>query len=112
MPSPLLSSLKDDGAAHLYTDEYYTFMASHVEYLRSHPATQLFELDKRMTQTHINNFHGFFTEIKVRYEDHQLLMMVNRFTDPLQLTRDVRTILVPDNLIIERLKNIFRTTQK
>lgn len=112
MPSPLESSMKNDGAAHLYTDEYWSFMTSHVEYLRSHPSTQLLQLEKMTVEKHLNNFHGLFEELKIRFEDHQLMMMVNRFSDPLSLDHKVERLLVPDNVLVERLKNIFRTTQQ
>ncbi len=111
MPSPLESALKNDGPAHLYTDAYYTFMASHVEYLRTARSTQLLELDARTVHANLYNYHGLFTELGIRYEDHQLLMMVNRIKGPLELTDDIRYLLVPDNTVVERLKNIFRTSQ-
>lgn len=110
MTSPLLSMLQNDGPQYLYSDEYFTFIQSHVEYLRNHPGTSTVRLDPRDVENNIHNFHGLFRRLRIREEDHQLLMLVNRFTDPAQLTTDVKYLYVPDNTIVDRLKNIFRTT--
>lgn len=110
MSSAIDRFFKQSGNDFIYTDEYHTFMASHIGYLRSPGVSYRFDVDPRAASKHHNNLHGLFTDAGVRYEDHQLLMMINGFTDPLEGTKDLEYLLIPNNIVVERLKSIYRTT--
>lgn len=107
-----LNSLAADsgGNSDLYSDEYLTFMISHLKYIREHPDTSIEVLDQGLVHKNMNDFYGLFLDLKIRYEDHMLMLLINGFRDPLELTEDVETLIFPPSILIDRLKQLYRTT--
>lgn len=110
MGTRLNNMQQDDGSDYLYTDAYLTYMASHMRFLREHSSTIKVELDQGLVHKNMNDFYGLFMDMEIRYEDHQLLMMVNGYNDPLELTEEVETLLIPDGALVDSLKQLYRTS--
>jgi hypothetical protein len=111
MGTKLNQMMADAGKAPRYTDEYLTFMSSHFKFIREHQTTVKAELDKKLVHKNVNDFYGLFMDMGVRYEDHQLLLLINGYKDPFELTEEVETLLFPAGQLIDSLKLLFKTTE-
>lgn len=110
MGSYLNALAQPDGTDVIHSEEYITFMGSHLNFLRNNPSTAQMQLDPIYVHKNLNDYPGLFMDMGIRYEDHLLMMMVNDIQDPLTLTEDVTTLLVPDSSLVDRLKMMFQTT--
>jgi hypothetical protein len=110
MGSRLNELCKDIGNSTFFTEEYLTYITTHLKFIREHSSTQIHTVDNQLVHKNMSDFFGLFMDMGIRYEDHQLLMMVNGILDPLDLTEEFTTLILPDGDLIDRLKLLFRTT--
>jgi hypothetical protein len=99
----------DIGNADFFSENYLTYISTHMKFIREHATTSVMEIDEQLVHKNMNDFYGLFMDMGVRYEDHQLLMLINGFSDPMDLTAEVKTIVVPSGGLIDRLKLMYRT---
>lgn len=100
---------RDIGNSVFFTTEFITYISSHLKFIREHSSTTVMELDKGLIHKNMNDFYGLFMDMGIRYEDHQLVMLINSFTDPFSLTEEVESILMPSGNLVDTLKTLFRT---
>jgi hypothetical protein len=100
---------RNTGSSVYNNSAYMNYISSHLKWLREHPTTGLIALDKKIIHKNLNDFIGLFIDIGIRYEDHLIMMLVNNYLDPFDLTEEVETLIVPNNQVVDQLKLIFRT---
>lgn len=99
----------DIGNAVYFSEGFLTYISTHLRFIREHGSTQVIDVDEQLVHKNMNDFYGLFMDMGIRYEDHQLLMLINGFLDPLDLTAAVKTFILPAGGLIDRLKLMYQT---
>lgn len=109
--SALLEGLMiEEGNSIFHTPEYMLYIRSHLLYLKANSARV--ELDAGLVYKFEYNFYSLLVELKYPFEDFVILLIVNGFNDPIEMTKDFRSLLVPGPEIISRLKSLYRHQNK
>lgn len=109
MSQVLHSSMANMGSEFTYTENYRTFIESHLDYLRSHEESLEVMVDKGQVYKHLNDFASLFLEMGIPYEDHYLMLRLNGYTSNAELTMEVETLNTIPTQALTMLKQLFRT---
>lgn len=104
------STARDEGEEIYYTDDYLTFISSHLRYITNHPSTRTVVVDPTYVHKNLHDFDGLMMDMGIRYEDIALMRVINNMANPLDLTEAFESMILPDNELIDQLKSLFRTT--
>lgn len=111
MGTTLTNLMVKQTPSYMNTDDYMTFMLSHMKYLRELATTQTFILDQGLVYKNEGDFYGLFTDMGFQPENFNLYLWVNQFDSPTQLTVEVKSLLIPSDSAVSSLKMLFRTQQ-
>lgn len=95
--------------AYTLTKEYDTYIRSLVGYLRDDPSTQTVVIEPETGYLFKFDLTAFLLENSVPLEDHRLIMMVNGITSRLTIDETMVSLRIPNQALITRLKQIYRT---
>lgn len=109
--SVLLEELMiEEGNSIFHTPEYMLYIRSHLLYLKANSGRV--ELDAGLVYKFEYNFYSLLVELKYPFEDFVVLLIVNGFNDPIEMTKDFRSLLVPAPEVVSRLKSLYRHQNK
>lgn len=91
------------------TDDYKTFVESMVGYLRQQSSSNTVVIPPEVGFLFRFDMTRFLLSKNVPIEDHYLVMRVNGITSSHELDETITSLIVPDQALITRLKNIYRT---
>jgi hypothetical protein len=104
--STLLDNLAiDAGNSAYHGEDFLLYIRSHLLYLKDYSVPV--PLDKGLVYKFEYNLYSLLVEMKYAFEDFPIIMIVNGFTSPEEMTRDFTTMLIPDPQVVAQLKTLF-----
>lgn len=108
----LLNGLMIDQGNSLYhSAEFMRYIDNHVNYLKENGASVV-DVDPGLVYKFEYNFFSLLVELKYNFEDHMVLLLVNGFKSPTDMTREFKSIVVPNPEVLTNLKQLFRYQNK
>lgn len=109
MAASLLQNLVAAPAAYTLEDGYNVFIESMVDYIRNDPSTESKTISPEESYHNRFTLNRFLLRNGVPLEDHRLIMRVNRLWSVHDFGPHVTHLLIPNTLLIDRLKQMYRT---
>jgi len=92
------------------SEGYNTFLQSMVGYIRNDPNTRAITIDPEVGYLYKFDLTAFLLSQSVELEDHRLIMMVNGISSRHQIDETMTSLLIPNQALVARLKQIYRTS--
>lgn len=92
------------------SEGYNTFLQSMIGYMRNDPNTRVITIDPEIGYLYKFDLTAFLLSQSVDVEDHRLIMMVNGITSRHQIDETMTSLLIPNQALVARLKQIYRTS--
>jgi hypothetical protein len=92
------------------SESYNTFLQSMVGYIRNDPNTRVITIDPEIGYLYKFDLTMFLLTQSVELEDHRLIMMVNGISSRHQFDETTNSLLIPNQALVARLKQIYRTS--
>ncbi len=110
--STLLEGLMISGGNSIYhSAEYMRYIDNHVNYLKQNGGAVV-DVDPGLVHKFEYNFFSLLVELKYEFEDFVVLLIVNGFKSPTDMTREFRQLIVPNPEVLTNLKQLFRHQNK
>lgn len=110
--SALLDTLAlQAGNSVFHTEEFMYYISTHLKYLRENGASQV-AVDKGLVNKFEYNFFSLLVELKMDFEDFMVLLLMNGFTDPSEMTGEFQLLTLPDPEALKTLKQLYRYQNK
>lgn len=102
----------DEGPADYYDPAFRNVLEDHMTYLRTDSKTQMIAIDPARAYKFEFDLYSLFASYNLPAHLHWVTMRLNSMLSPTELTRDLGTLLVPDTLTIERIRQAHVTTRR
>ena len=112
MASKLNLYMPEIGPLVYYQEEFRHVLELHLEYLRSHPTTQIVSPDEQQTIFYQKDFYGFLTYQRVPQHLHWIIMRMNFMYSPEEFTPEYKQLLQPLASTIDIIRQQYETQQK
>lgn len=110
MTMPIHSLMRSSGPSVYYSAEFRRMIESHLLFLQTHPDNQLIALEPHMVYKYEHDLFGLLGELNVPPQYHWIIMRMNGFTNPIDLTQETETLLLPSLSLISNLQKVHSTT--
>lgn len=111
MPS-INKYMPDDGPGVFYQETFRRMVEDHLHYLRSHPQTEVIEVDGHIANKHHGDLIGVLMHYDVPSHMQWVIMRLNRYTSPTEFQHDDLRLLFPPQPVINSLLKTYRANQK
>lgn len=112
MANDIYNLMIQNGPPIYYDEKFRTVLETHLSYLRTHPSTAVFELDPHDAYKHEGDFFGLLLAMNQPAHLHWIIMRVNFFTSPTEMTQDFLKLMIPANDVIENIRRLYMVTHK
>lgn len=104
--------MEQTGSDIYYDDDFHVVLENHLSYLRNHPSTQEIAIDEIQSHRFEFDFYGLCAHYNVRATMRWIVMRINGFTAPTQADRKIRALLIPDESVVDRIKQSHRPVRR
>lgn len=94
-----------------YSDEFRNVLEDHMSYFRSSPNTRRLIIDADVALQNEFDFYGLLKTKAIPFHLHWLMLRLLNFHSPMDMTRDLKSILLPDFNEVEIIRNIYKANQ-
>lgn len=101
--------IKPVGPASFYTAAWRNLVENHLEYLRTHPATQKVDLKDNSGYHFRGDFFGLLNYAGIPPEYHWAIMRVNNYNSTAEFKENTLFFIVPDPIELNRLNKFVAT---
>lgn len=91
------------------TAKLYQLYEDNLHYLASTLNIGRHTVDMHKAFVHRYSFYGYLTSINVPKKLHYLTMRVNGMFTPLEFDESIKTLIIPDDTVVERLIKLHNT---
>ncbi len=110
--SALLDTLAiQAGNSVFHTEEFMYYISTHLKYLRENGASQV-AVEKGLVSKFEYNFFSLLIELNYDFEDFMVLLLMNGFTDPTEMTREFSLLVLPNQEVLRNLKQLYQHQNK
>jgi len=95
-----------------YDQRFRVILEDHMTFFREHPQTALRQIKFHDAFKFEGDLSGLLYELNIPIELHWLVMRINKFTSPVQNDETLKSILVPERSVVERLRSVFMNKNK
>ena len=108
----LLDMLSIDAGNSLYhTEEYMLYIRSHYNFLKENGAATV-DVEPGLAYKFEYNFFSLLVELKYNFEDFVVFLVMNQMTSPMEMTRDFKSLVIPQPEVLANLKSLYRHQNK
>jgi hypothetical protein len=93
-----------------YDENFRVILESHLTYLRNLSTTKTLTFDSFLSYKHQGDLFGLLDELNIAKQYHYIIMRINDFRCPGDLTDKVVSLLIPDLGEVALLKATFMTS--
>jgi hypothetical protein len=109
----LINDLASTSGPDVYYDQKFrVVLEDHMTFLRQHPQTTMQQIKFRDAFKFEGDLSGLLYELSIPIELHWLVMRMNYFTSPVQNDETLKSVLVPEKSVIERLRSVYLNKNK
>lgn len=101
-----------DGSQDYYDQGLRNSLEAHLSYLRNSKSTVTQPVDQHQVIVYHGDLFGYLTKANVKACYHWVVMRLNSMHSPRDFDETFRTLLVPDERELERLRMSWKATQK
>lgn len=102
----------DSGAGIYYDDSFRVVLEDHMTYLRTHPQSRIIQVEPHVADRWAGDLYGLLISMKVPPYLHWIIMRMNGMLSPRDCNSELRALLVPNNKVLETIKNVHKTKSK
>lgn len=106
------SQLVDSGPSIYYDPAFRNVLEDHLTYLRTHEKTQLIAVDVMQAYRFEGDLNGLLSYYRVPVYLQWLVMRMNKFTSPLDASKDLISLIVPDYTTVEQIRQSHMTVRR
>lgn len=104
--------MNDSGPLDYYDPAFRQVLEDHLTYLREHPSTTILTIEPARAYKYEADLFSLLSAYSVPVHYHSLIMRMNKMVVPTEATKDLRSLLVPEFSIVERIRQAHVTTRK
>lgn len=97
--------------SYYYTNEIKALLESHVEFLKNHRETRIVQVAPHLIYKYEGDFYGLLLTLKIPPEYHWIIMRMNDYTSPTELSENKMAFLQPGFNVIDQIINMHRTSR-
>lgn len=101
-----------EGVALYYSEAWMRMIESHMTYLRTVSVNNVVDVEPHQAYKYEGDLYGLLNHLKVQPQYHWLTMRLNDMSSPSELTSETKTLILPNFDVIEKLRQVFQTTNK
>lgn len=94
-----------------YTHGLHVEFESQMKYLREHSETVMVELNPNDVYRFEFDFFGLLDQLGVKRQYHWVIMRVNDFNAPNELTQETTHLLMPSESLLTNIQKLYSTVQ-
>lgn len=94
-----------------YTAKFRAVLEDHFSIFKNHPDTQYLTIEPGAAHRFEYDFYGLLTNINIDRKYHWIILRLLGFTSPMEVTAELRVIMIPSNAFVETIKNQYLTLQ-
>ena len=112
MFSDVLELISDSGNTRLYSDDVRVMLENYLPLLRSDTTTKVINVEPHDADVYEGDLAGYlFNVARENFDMHDLIMRMNYMTSPMEFSRKVLQLLIPDRTQVSRLASALKTNQ-
>lgn len=100
-----------EGNPTFHSAEFLAYIASHMLYIKQNGLAET-PIDPGLSYKFEFNFFSLLVEMKLNFEDFGILLLVNGFKCPTEMTRAFKVLKMPSEEVITRLKQLYQYQNK
>lgn len=101
--------IANSGAPIQYSEKWVRTVRDHIPFFKTSQGTQLVEVSPLMGHVNKNNVSGLLHDLKIPYDVHYLLTIINEW-DLLEDLDTIAVVLVPSDEDLARLRKLLPAT--
>lgn len=105
------SLMRDPGPSVYYDQDFRNVLEAHMTVLRQ-SAAEFLNVDPASAYKYEFDFFSLLAYHKVPDHLHWVVMRMNNFHSPTDNTREIASLLLPDQRVVSRILSSHRTTRK
>lgn len=98
------------GPAVYYDPLFRVVLESYMKFLRVDASTEIVTLEPQLAYKYENDLFGLLAELLVPHHYHWIVMRLNDFNSPLELTQDMTELLIPSDGLINNIQKVYLTS--
>lgn len=102
----------DSGPDVYYEEGFRITLEDHMTYLRTHPNTKTMQIDSFKAYKYASDLFGLLAEYSLPTELNWVIMRMNNMTSPTQCSESLKSLLLPDAQVVERMRSLYMTQNK
>ena len=106
------SLMIDPGSTVYYDEDFRNVLEDHMTYLREHVQTQTILLDIGRVYKYEYDLYGLLASYDLPTWMHWVIGRMNKFTSPHELLQGQLTLLIPNNTVVDRIRQSHMTTRR
>lgn len=106
------SLLLASGADIFYDSQFRIVLEDHMTYLKSLDTTKSISVELNNSYKYEGDFYGLLQAMNIPAQNFFIILRMNNLTSPAEYTKDLTSLLVPDNTAINRIRSAYRTKNK
>lgn len=95
-----------------YDDSFRNVLEDHLWYLKNHASTNVLSIEPIKAYKYEYDLYGLLNSYSINMNLHWIIMRLNNMTDPTEVTRDLKMLLIPDIRVIEQIRQSHMTTRR
>lgn len=100
------------GPSIYYDDSFRNVLEDHLWYLKNHSSTSVLSIEPIKAYKYEYDLYGLLNNYSINMNLHWIIMRLNNMTDPTEVTRDLKMLLIPDIRVIEQIRQSHMTTRR
>jgi hypothetical protein len=94
-----------------HTEEYMRYIDTHYNFLKENGSVVV-DIDPGLAFKFEYNFFSLLVELKYNFEDFVVFLVMNQMRNPMEMTRDFKSLVVPNPEVLSNLKTLYRHQNK
>lgn len=103
--------MNDSGPLDYYDPSFRQVLEDHLSYLRNHPTTVMVNVEPARAYKFEFDLFSLLGVYTIPVHFHWLTMRMNKMVMPSEATKELRSLLVPDFAVVERIRQAHVTTR-
>lgn len=95
-----------------YEEGFRIILEDHMTYLRTHPNTKTMQIESFKAYKYTGDLFGLLAEYNIPTELNWVVLRMNNMTTPTECGEDLKTLLMPDSQVIERMRSLYMVQNK
>ena len=112
MADSLASLMLNEGPAIYYDPDFRNVLEDHMTYLRTHPTTEVIQVDDGQAFLYTNDFYGLTRALLIPAELRWVMLRMNNMKSPTDYKADRTMLIRPNQTVVDFIQQSYSSTNR